>query len=147
MLPYLSIISQFVVLMRTVAQSVANTNTLSSLISIHTHPFDLIGGKIGANGDIHGPGGEWVSVYYGPETLYLTTTLVADSDYQCRVFAVNCQGICSDPSPVQSFSTLRRAEASAGGPGPSQSQVSIVGGLGAISARYIQHIHCTHITL
>ena len=109
---------------------------------------DLLGGKIGANGDIHGPGGEWVSVYYGPETLYLTTTLVADSDYQCRIFAVNCQGICSDPSPVQSFSTLRRAEAAAGGPGPSQSQVSVVGGLGAISARYtpLRHIY-VHIRI
>ena len=31
-------------------------------------------------------------MYYGPETLYLSNTLVADSDYQCRVFAVNCQG-------------------------------------------------------
>ena len=130
--------------MRTVAQPIANTNTLTSA-PIHTHPFELTGGKIGANGDIHGPGGEWVSVYYGPETLYLTTTLVADSDYQCRVFAVNCQGICSDPSPVQSFSTLRRAEASAG-PGPSQSQVSIVGGLGAISARYTQHTLWIHLS-
>jgi len=108
-----------------------------------------LGGKIGANADIHGANNEWVSVYYGPETLWVSTTLVADSDYQCRIFAVNNQGVVSDPSPVQSFSTLRRTDGGNGNgamPAVNQSHMSVVGGLGPITARTAEQlftIECT----
>jgi hypothetical protein len=36
----------------------------------------------------------------------------ADADYQCRFFAVNCQGAVSEPSAVQAFTTLHRANTS-----------------------------------
>ena len=70
----------------------------------------LVGGVVAANRDISS--GDWVSVYYGMETLYTCTTMHTDADYQCRYFAVNCQGAVSEPSPVQSFSTLHRNDTS-----------------------------------
>jgi hypothetical protein len=36
--------------------------------------------------------------------------MVPDTDYQARVFAVNCQGNVSESSPVMSFTTLHRSE-------------------------------------
>ena len=65
----------------------------------------VIGGVAG-NRDI--TAGEWVSVYFGMETLFTCTTMHTDAAYHCRYFAVNCQGAVSEPSPVQSFSTLHR---------------------------------------
>ena len=69
----------------------------------------VIGGVAG-NRDINS--GDWVSVYFGMETLFTCTTMHTDADYQCRYFAVNCQGAVSEPSPVQSFSTLHRDDSS-----------------------------------
>lgn len=70
----------------------------------------LIGGSVAANRDINS--GDWVTVYYGMETLYTCTTMHTDADYQCRYFCVNCQGAVSEPSPIQSFSTLHRDDVS-----------------------------------
>jgi hypothetical protein len=70
----------------------------------------LIGGTVAANADISIGG--WVSVYYGMESLWASTTMHADADYQCRFFAVNCQGAVSEPSPIQSFATLHRSNIS-----------------------------------
>jgi hypothetical protein len=52
----------------------------------------------------------WSTMYFGPETVFVTTTIVPDSDYQARVLAVNCQGNASEPSPVMSFTTLHRSD-------------------------------------
>jgi hypothetical protein len=70
----------------------------------------LIGGCVAANRDINS--GDWVTVYYGMETLYTCTTMHTDADYECRYFCVNCQGAASESSPIQSFSILHRDDIS-----------------------------------
>jgi hypothetical protein len=47
----------------------------------------------------------WTTVYYGHQTLWVSTTLASESTYECRYCAVNAQGAVSEPSPVLSFAT------------------------------------------
>jgi hypothetical protein len=44
--------------------------------------------------------------------------------YQVRVFAVNCQGLLSDPSPILNFDTLHRMDKSADATGPSGAEAT-----------------------
>ena len=56
------------------------------------------------------PGGSdgWIVVFNGQDTLWTSTTMVPDCDYEVRVLAANCQGTFSEPSPALAFSTLGR---------------------------------------
>ena len=56
------------------------------------------------------PGGNegWIVVFNGQDTLWTSTTMVPDTDYEVRALAVNCQGTHSEPSPALAFSTLGR---------------------------------------
>ena len=71
---------------------------------------NFIGGSLAGNKDISS--GDWVTVYYGMESLYTCTTMHTDADYECRYFCVNCQGAASESSPTQFFSTLHRDDVS-----------------------------------
>ena len=52
----------------------------------------------------------WVDVFNGQETTWKSTTLVPDTSYAVRVYALNCQGISSEPSAILKFKTLPREE-------------------------------------
>ena len=52
----------------------------------------------------------WVNVFNGQETTWKSTTLVPDTSYAVRVYALNCQGISSEPSAILKFKTLPREE-------------------------------------
>ena len=64
----------------------------------------LLGGRVGANNAGLSDDG-WTTVYYGHQTLWVSTTLASESTYECRYCAVNAQGAVSEPSPVLSFAT------------------------------------------
>lgn len=49
---------------------------------------------------------KWKTVLTGLDTFWNGTGLLPHTKYQARVLSVNCQGICSEPSPVLKFSTL-----------------------------------------
>jgi hypothetical protein len=68
----------------------------------------------GGTTSIVGPdaGDGWVSVYNGQENNYVNTVLASDSTYLVRVLAVNCQGVCSEPSQIVNFATLERSDSS-----------------------------------
>jgi Ca2+-binding EF-hand superfamily protein len=55
----------------------------------------------------------WATVYNGSDTLWTGTTMTPDSEYSCRVLCVNSQGTASEPSPVLTFQTQKRAAAQA----------------------------------
>lgn len=50
----------------------------------------------------------WTTVFVGSETIWMSTTLVPDSDYALRVMGVNCQNVMGVPSKVLKFKTLPR---------------------------------------
>lgn len=56
------------------------------------------------------PGGNegWIVVFNGQDTMWTSTTMVPNTDYDVRVLAANCQGTHSEPSPALCFSTLGR---------------------------------------
>lgn len=56
------------------------------------------------------PGGSdgWLVVFNGQDTVWTSTTMVPDSEYDVRILAVNCQGTHSEPSAPLNFSTLTR---------------------------------------
>lgn len=68
----------------------------------------------GGTTSIVGPdaGDGWVAVYNGQENNYVNTVLASDSTYLVRVLAVNCQGVCSEPSQIVNFATLERSDQS-----------------------------------
>ena len=56
------------------------------------------------------PGGSsgWITVFNGQETVWQSTTLVSDTNYEVRVLGVNYQGTMGQPSPALPFTTLPR---------------------------------------
>lgn len=50
----------------------------------------------------------WKTVFCSHETLWTSTTLSSDTEYGLRAFALNAQGICSEPSSEVVFRTRKR---------------------------------------
>ena len=68
--------------------------------------------RISAAGQDPTPGGAagWITVFNGQETVWQSTTMVSDSQYEVRILGVNFQGTMSQPSPALEFSTLPRSK-------------------------------------
>jgi Ca2+-binding EF-hand superfamily protein len=93
---------KFIVQMRPFQQAIQNNTLVSS--TGRTRAATLIGVDTGDDG--------WIQVYYGPDNFYTNTTLSTEFPYELRVFAVNYQGVFSEPSDSLVFSTLSRNDTS-----------------------------------
>lgn len=58
------------------------------------------------------PGGNtgWITVFNGQETVWQSTTMVSDTNYEVRVLGLNYQGTMGQPSPALAFATLPRSD-------------------------------------
>lgn len=52
----------------------------------------------------------WTAVYSGMDNVFTAPSLASSTAYQMRVFALNCQGVASEPSETITFTTLQRSE-------------------------------------
>jgi len=62
------------------------------------------------------PGGAsgWITVFNGQETVWQSTTMVSDTNYEVRVLGLNYQGTMGQPSPALAFTTLPRSSKTMG---------------------------------
>jgi hypothetical protein len=68
--------------------------------------------RVAAAGQDPSPGGAsgWITVFNGQETVWQSTTMVSESQYEVRILGVNYQGSMGQPSPVLAFTTLPRTK-------------------------------------
>ena len=85
--------------------SATNMNTTTNS-NMNNATRKIATGLIGADTGEEG----WVAVYNGQDNVYTAASLASNTAYQLRVFAVNCQGVCSEPSDVINFTTNQRTD-------------------------------------
>ena len=61
-----------------------------------------------SNDPAPGASNGWIPVFNGQETLWTSTTMVPDTEYDVRVLGVNYQGTIGQPSATTRFTTMRR---------------------------------------
>jgi Ca2+-binding EF-hand superfamily protein len=83
--------------------------------------------RVGAAAQDPSPGASngWITVFNGQETIWQSTTMVPDSQYDVRVIGVNYQGTMGVPSEVLNFSTLSRQTSTSNGPRNAETTYSI----------------------